>query len=325
MNFSLVGCGRMGHRRARAIVENPNAELVCVADTHTEYADSLAKELGCEVGSIYEAISFPYTDVVVVSTPNKFHCKNAINAMNHSKNVFCEKPLATTVLDARQMLNVSHINDVSLKVSSNIRYFGNVLKAKELMDKGTIGDVLFLRGWVGHGGWNLKPDSWFVDQEIIGGGTFIDNGCHLLDIVRWYFGDVKECIGYRTTLHHELKGIEDNAMAILITESGKPMFIQSSWTDWNGYLYLELYGTEGVIIIDSRGSNASCTIKYEGHDEVYDYSREPRVSFKKEMDDYIDLLERGYVLPPTGEDGLKVLEIIHGVYRSSEEGRKIAI
>lgn len=327
MKFAVIGCGRMGRRRANAIIQNPEAELVCVADADNLHGKAVAKQLGCGFTSKYElAVNKNDVDVVVISTPNKFHMEDAIYAMEYGKDVFCEKPLARTPKEAQFMIDKAEETGRMLKVSSNIRYFANLIKAKKIVDNKSIGDIIFLRGWIGHGGWNLTPESWFTDPDMIGGGTLIDNGCHLIDLVRWYFGEVVECIGYKTSLRHTLlKGLEDNAMAILLTEDGKPMFIQSSWTEWNPYLYIELYGTKGSVIIDSRGAAATTTIKLPEFDQVFDYSREPRESFKREIDDFIKYRKQGQVLPPTGYDGLRVLEIIFGIYQSAREGKMIKI
>jgi len=119
--------------------------------------------------------------------------------------------------------------------------------------------------------------------------------------------------------------LEDNAIAVLITRGGKPAIIQSSWTEWNGYLYVEIYGTKGSVIIDSRGDSAKTIVRMTGHDEVYDYAREPRDSFKREIDDFILYIRRGVNLPPTGYDGMRVIEIIDGIYRSAREGKKVSV
>jgi predicted dehydrogenase len=316
----------MGRRRATAITENPNARLVCVSDSDEVLGKKLAADLHTEFYLENElALTRPDVDVVVISTPNSYHSPMAIEAMKSGKHVFCEKPMATTADAAREMVRVSKKTGTLLKVSSNIRYFGNVKKARELVLSEHIGDVLFMRSWIGHEGWNLKPGTWFVDPATIGGGTLIDNGCHLIDIVRWYFGDVVECIGYTSNLYRNLPGLEDNAVAVLITRGGKPAVIQSSWTEWNGYLYIEIYGAKGSVTIDSRGDAAKTIVRMTGHDEVYDYAREPRDSFKREIDDFITCVGRGENLPPTGYDGMRVAEIIDGIYKSAKEGRKVSV
>ena len=316
----------MGRRRAQAIRQNPNSSLTALADTAMALGKALAKDLHTKyLYNPMDVIKRNDIDVVVICTPNNQHARLSIAALNSGKHVFCEKPLATTVEDARLMVNTANENRKFLKVSSNVRYFGNVAKGREMLTNGKIGEPLFFRGWIGHPGWNLRPGTWFMDLTIIGGGTLIDNGCHLIDIVRWSLGEIAECFGYTGLLKHKLKGQEDNAMAVLTTVDNKPAFIHSSWTEWNGYLYTELYGSEGSIIIDSRGDEAKVIVRFQDHDEIYDFSREPRESFKREIDDFIVSIKEGKEHPPTGYDGMRVVEIIHGIYESSKIGQRVMV
>ena len=328
LRFAVIGCGRMGKRRARAIVQNPNGELVCVVDNNPTKAESLAKELDCEFyKSCDEAFKKDQIDAVVISVPNKYHVENSIRSMKLGKHVFCEKPMAITSEEAKLMVETALEEGVFLKVGSNVRFFQNIEKAKELVDKKILGNILFARGWIGHQGWNLRPDSWFTDPELIGGGTMLDNGCHLVDIIRWFMGEIKECFGYRTTLLHKLPdALEDNAVGILIGIDGKPALIQSSWTDWNGYFYLELYGENGALYIDNRGTEAKITVKSNNGDiQVVDYSKEAKISFQKEIDNFISSIIDGKQPLPSGYDGMRIVQIINGLYESARQGRKVSV
>jgi len=328
LRFAVIGCGRMGKRRAEAIAQNPNAELFCVADNDIAQAKSLAAELNCKFYKSYDdAIENNKIDAVVVSVPNRFHAEISLKSMKLGKHVFCEKPMAIRSEDAELMVKTSLEEGVFLKSGSNVRFFTNVVKAKEIVDSGTLGKVLFARGWIGHQGWNLQPGSWFRDPELIGGGTLLDNGCHIIDIIRWFIGEIKECFGYRVTLLHELSSaLEDNAVGILIGLKGEPAFIQSSWTEWTGYLYLEFYGENGALYIDNRENKAETKVKMKNNSAlVFDYSKEPQNSFKKEIDDFISSIIAGKQPLPSGYDGMRAVQIINGIYRSAQEGRKISV
>ena len=319
----------MGSRRARAVKENQNAKLVCVVDDDFKNASYLACELNCDFYTDYDkALKRHDVDCVVIAVPNKLHSEISIEAIREGKHVFCEKPMAIKPEECELMVNEALKHNVYLKVSSNIRYFGNIRKAKELLDQRVIGDLLFMRGWIGHRGWNLKPNSWFIDPDLIGGGTLLDNGCHLIDLVRWFMGEIKECIGFYTTgLHKQLpKRLEDTAMGILITIDNKPIFIQSSWAEINGYLYAEVYGERGAIYVDNRGNNAKTILLDDsGLSHMFDYSDEPRISFKLEIDDFIDSVIHGIHPTPTGYDGMRVIQIIHGIYESAKRDYKVKV
>ena len=328
LGFAVIGCGRMGKRRAKAVAQNRNSELVCVVDNDQTQAKSLAEKLNCEFYTSYDkAIKRDDVDAVVVSVPNKYHPEVSVKSLKLGKHVFCEKPLAITPQEARFMVETALKEGVFLKAGSNVRFFRNVEKAKVVIDDGTIGNLLFARGWIGHGGWNLRPDSWFVAPELIGRGTMLDNGCHLIDIIRWFMGEIKDCIGYCSTLLHKLpSALEDNAVGILIGLNGEPAIIQSSWTDWSGYFYSEFYGENGALYIDNRGNEAKTIVKKRNKNlEVFDYSKEQKISFQEEIDDFTSSILAGKQPLPSGYDGMRIIQIINGLYQSSEQGRKIRV
>jgi len=328
LGFVVVGCGRMGKRRAKAVTKNHNSELLCVVDNDLTQARSLAEELNCQFYThLDEAIKRDDVDAVVVSVPNKYHLEASLKSLKLGKHVFCEKPLAITPKEAKLMVETALNEGVFLKAGSNVRFFHNILKAKELVDDRTIGKLLFARGWIGHEGWNLKQDSWFIDPQLIGRGTMLDNGCHLIDIIRWFMAEIKECFGCCSTLLHKLPNdIEDNSMGILIGLNGELAMIQSSWTDWNGYFYLEFYGENGALYIDNRGNEAKTIIKTKNNElRVFDYSKEPKISFQMEIDDFISSILAGKHPLPSGYDGMRVIQIINGIYESSSQGQKICV
>jgi len=318
----------MGKRRSEAVAQNPYSKLLCVVDNDAIQAKSLAKELNCEFYTSYDkVIKRKDIDALVVSIPNKYHAEVSIKGMKQGKHVFCEKPMTIASEEAKVMVKTALKEGVFLKAGSNVRFFTNIKKAKEIIDRGILGKILFARGWIGHQGWNLQPNSWFTDPELIGGGTMLDNGCHLIDIIRWFIGEIKECFGYRITLLHKLPyALEDNAVGILIGLNGEPALIQSSWTEWNGYLYLEFYGENSALYINNRGNEAKTILKTRNNNiQVFDYSKEPKNSFQKEIDDFISSIIARKQPLPSGYDGMRAVQIINGLYQSAQQGRKVSV
>jgi predicted dehydrogenase len=328
IGFAIIGCGRMGKRRATDIARNTHSKLICLVDNRRDIVESLAKQFECEFYTDYiEAIKREDIDAVVISMPNKFHSEVSIKSMKQKKHVFCEKPMATSSIEAKLMVKNALREGVFLKVGSNVRFFSNVEKAKEIVNSGALGRILFARGWIGHMGWNLEMGSWFTNPELIGGGTMLDNGCHLIDIIRWFMGEIKECVGYcQTSLQKLPDTLEDNAVGILIGHNGEPIIIQSSWTEWNGYLYLEFQGENGALCIDNRGDEAKTIIKTGNNQkQIFDYSNEPKNSFSKEMDNFISSLLTKKQPYPSGYDGLRTIQIINGLYQSAQQGCRISV
>ena len=325
LRFAVIGCGRMGVRRMKAITGHSQTELVCLSDNDEVAAKKFSKEMGCDFYPDWEkAVGRPDVDFVVVSVPNKFHNPIATEALKLGKHVWCEKPLARNPEEAFNIVRAAAKTERFLKVGSNLRYFPSVQKAKELLDSFAIGEVLFLRGWVGNAGWPVKM--WFSNSDMSGGGTFLDNGCHLLDISRWFLGEVRECVGHVSTLHWDISPLEDNGMGIFTFDGGKLAFIHSSWTEWAEYMYLEVYGSQGYIRVDNRGTKCITTLgKQDGKQEVFDYSDVPAQSHVLEFNDCIQAISSSKQPLPNGFDGLRAVQMAYGVYESSRLGKKVKI
>jgi len=326
LKFAIIGCGRMGSRRAEAIKNHKEAELVCVVDSFKSKAEALGRKFCCPHYEDYrDALSCVDIDCVIVSTPNKFHRPISVKAMKMGKHVFCEKPLARNPEEALEMVEVASKSNVFLKTGSNLRYFLSVIKARELLHGKLIGDIIFLRGWIGNDGRHLK-DSWYSDPEMAGGGTFLDNGCHLLDLLRLFLGEVEECMGQVVTAYWPIFPLEDNGFAIFKTTDGKQSFIQSSWTEWNGYMYMEIVGEEGYIYIDNRNGLCKTIVgNREKMLEVFDYSLQSPTSYQLEFEDFIKAIREKRQPLASGYDGLRAVRMAYGVYESSKTGKTVKI
>lgn len=337
LNFAVVGCGAFGVRRVNALrsIGANISGLTCLVDLDKARVGKLAEEAGAEYEPDYlKAVKRDDVDVVVVATPNILHAPISIAALNAGKHVICEKPLARNPKEARAMVAAAKKNKVFLKTGSNLRYFSNVEKAKELIDAGTIGKPLFVRGWIGHDGKKILH-SWNVKKDLAGGGTILDNGAHILDLFRWLVGDFSDCFGFVRTLELPIQ-VEDNGMGVFKAKDGRMAFIQSSWTEWSGYMYMEVYGPKGSVIIDNRGERLVDSGKWlvsshtihttkEGARQVFDYSTERPQSYELELEDFIKNVSKGRQPMASGYDGMKVVEMVDSIYRSSKTGRIVKL
>lgn len=312
----------MGTRRAERVVDHPSAELVGVSDVDGSLADATGAEFGVEAVTDHETLLDRDPDCVIISVPNKFHAPIATDAMERGVHVFCEKPLARTVDEAREMVATAMAEDVYLKVGSNLRYFRAIQRFQELVADGAVGDPMFLRGWIGNDGSHLDG-SWFAEEELSGGGTFLDNGCHVLDIARWLLGEVVECTGHTATLHHPID-VEDNGIGIFRFADGELAVLQSSWTEWDGYAYLQLYGDEGSITADVRHPSATVTVRTPaGYGETEDFSGLSPTSYDDEFEHFLAALTGDSHPEPSGFDGLRAVQMAHAVYESDATGRTV--
>ena len=326
MRFTIVGAGKFAAKRINAInaIPSDKAELKAIVDVDSAKAETLAKKYGCEAFSDYhDLLERDDVDSVIVATPNKYHCEISKAFLEADKNVLCEKPVTTTVEESQILVETSKKSKGFFKTGSNHRYFPNVQKAKELIDQNKIGRIIFARGWIGNNG-KYVQDSWFQDKKLSGGGTFLDNGCHIIDIFRWLLGEVCECKGY--TIHDFWPSeLEDTGLALYKTVDNKMFFLQSSWIEWSGYMYMEFYGEDGFIFVDSRFCNKASLGRRDGYYESFDFSSLPPASHKLEILDFIEKIENKIQPTPSAYDGMRVVEMVNALYEASKTNQTVKL
>ena len=323
LRIGVIGCGRMGIRRATTTAAHPATTLVAVADADPSRTESLAANLGCHAATVHEVLTSVDIDTVFVCTPNHLHAEMSIAAMANGKHVICEKPMACTPDEADAMIAMARRSAVSLKVGANLRQFANVRAAYQLLQDGHIGEPLSMRGWIGNDGWPAKK--WFGDPAFSGGGTVLDNGCHLFDLARWFLGDMSTCTGTTSALYWGL-AVEDHGVGVFTTERGLPAVLESSWTEWTTYFAVDLHGTDGVLTIDNRlPAERTVLVARGGTVEVFDFASRRADSYALELDAYVRNRLAGVAPQPDGTDGMRVVEMATAVYRSARAGRAVDV
>ena len=144
--------------------------------------------------------------------------------------------------------------DVRVRVGFNHRYHPALLKARELVDSGALGDLMFVRGRYGHGGRIGYDKEWRADPEKSGGGELIDQGVHLIDLARSFLGDFTSVEGFAKTYYWDMP-VDDNAFLLLRTAREQTAFLHVSCTEWKNLFSLEIYGRVGKLQIDGLGGS----------------------------------------------------------------------
>jgi predicted dehydrogenase len=312
----------MGMRRIRRITFNPHAELIVVADADREKAVLTAGQFGAAQRTDWQdAVLVPGVEAVFVSTPNNSHKSIAQSALLAGCHVFCEKPLAVSVAHAQEMVSAARASGRQLQVGSHLRYFPNVRKAKELLEDGAVGMLLSFRGTIGQDGWNLAPDSWRRDPMRSGGGAFIEIGPHMLDIARWTMGEISSGTGLIQTGRTDIMPLEDYGVGIFKTALGQTIIVESSWSEWDSYFLLEIYGEAGLVRVDSRGGRCTTELVLRNEDRrLFDYSGLLPSSYDEETDAFLNAISAQRPVSPDGFDGLRVVEMVSAVYTGAATG-----
>jgi len=249
---AIVGCGLIGRKRAAAL---GGATLTVCTDAVPERARELSQSSGARaVDRWQDAVAANDVDIVIVATTNDALTPIAIAAVEAGKHVLVEKPAARTVEEVDRLIAAARAHDRRVRVGFNHRYHPAMLAARAVIDAGTLGPLMFIRGRYGHGGRIGYDREWRADPAKSGGGELIDQGVHLIDLAAWFLGPFSEVRGTATTYFWDMP-VDDNAFMLLKAAGGQIAFLHVSCTEWKNLFSLEIYGRDGKIAIDGLGGS----------------------------------------------------------------------
>ncbi|HEU4888930.1 MAG TPA: Gfo/Idh/MocA family oxidoreductase, partial [Thermoanaerobaculia bacterium] len=189
MNVAIVGCGLIGQKRARALGE---AKLVAAADVVVDRARALCKNASADWR---EVIVRDDVDIVVVATVNSMLAEISAAALDAGKHVLVEKPAARSVRELDAVIAAQQRSGKLVHVGFNHRYHPALLEAQKIFNSGALGEMMFVRGRLGHDGRVGYEREWRADPAQSGGGELIDQGVHLIDLARLFLGDFTSVTG----------------------------------------------------------------------------------------------------------------------------------
>ncbi len=330
LRFGLVGCGGIGQLRATALARAGLFRLVALSDLDWGRATALASKHGGAADRDWRAlVKREDIDAVVVSTPPSVHAEMCIEALKAGKHVLCEKPLARTPDECRKVLKAAEESGRFLATGFNYRFYPSIQKAQALLNAGVIGELDHIRGYSGYSAAD-HSHPWLHDADVMGGGALRDNGIHLIDLTRYFLGEVDEIKGFASNSVWGFKGCEDNGFALFRSPSGNVASLQASWTEWRGYrLLIEIYGTRGcirawcfpmvtqVIWAQERGGRTRRKTHLFPMTHIWERLRSYRwvvtQSFVQELQAFSRAIRAESTEGATGRDGLRAVEIAHAV------------
>ncbi len=314
----IVGAGSFGTKRLAACLDLPqHFKVIAVIDPSSEQRARVTATFHVPAVPDFQSLK-EQADLAIVATPNLYHARMSVEAMRRNMHVLCEKPLATSVSDAKKIVAASKKYRRIVKTGSNHRFFHTVQKAKELFNQGAIGKLLLFKGSIGINGSKVSR-KWLLDPQMSGGGTFIDNGCHLLDIARMLMGNFARCTAVMTNNLWKEAKVEDIGSAIYTTRDHRQAIITASWLQWAGYLHIELWGEKGYIIIDSTTHDTVTIGGKDGIFTTYDYSNERKDSYHRELLYLAECIQKNKQPSPDAADGAAVISMVEAAYTASRK------
>lgn len=296
-----------------------SADLVAVADL-SKRALKRAKKSGVKqtFTDYHQLLKQPNIDAVIVALPTHLHAPCAISAAEQGKHVFLEKPLANNPKEGKKILSATRKHDVKLMIGYPSRFNSSYHDLKKKMESGVLGDVQtahavnIAAGPFFHRGIGIPrpvPEWWFK-KELTGGGALMDLGSHMINLTRWFFGEVdnvKAYLGYRFNFD-----FEDHAICLINFKSGTTAIINVGWFSQKAKVGVELYGT--VAHASSYHSSQSRVITAI----QLLLGRTPKffVPYQKEVAHFIRCINEDLEPLSSDEDALKDLETITRAYKN---------
>lgn len=326
MNVAIIGYGKMGRTRQRAMEEVGGARLVCVFDV-TEPADLPNGVRFC--ASEEQILRDPGVDAVFICTPNHRNKPLTIAALDAGKHVFCEKPPAFTAADVEEIREHERRSGKVLMYGFNHRHHESIKKAKQVVDSGELGRLLWMRGRYGKSVDANFFQGWRADRRLVGGGILLDQGIHMLDLFLHFAGDFDEVQAMVSNLFWKLEGIEDNVFANLRnSRTGVVASLHSTMTQWRHLFSLEIFLERGHIVLNGLKTSSNSygdeqlviarnvvqppAVEW-GADESAIYHAD--TSWASEVADFFRHVRSGQA-PAMGNstDALRVMRVIEKVY-----------
>ena len=317
--IGIIGCGLIGRKRASSL--GKKGRLLACADINYEKANELAKDYNAIALSSWEEIlSMNEIDIVIVSTLHdslSFITKLAIQS---GKHVLVEKPAGRSYEEIEEILPELSKTDLKVRVGFNHRYHPAILKAKEIIKSGELGELMFLRARYGHGGRLGYEKEWRADPKKSGGGEIIDQGSHLIDLSRMFLGNFNNIKGLAHTFFWDM-AVEDNGFMILQNKKNQVAFLHASCTEWKNMFSMEIYGVNGKIDINGLGGSygKETIIHYKMLKEMgpplmykWDFPGTD-ISWKNEMEEFYKDIKYDRTPDPSLNDATKVLKIINKI------------
>lgn len=324
LKVGIIGFGKMGRIRAKALKDSRRAEVVSVFDS------SPIDDAPCEVASSESEILLdPRIDAVFICTPN-FRIPTLVKeALAAGKHVFAEKPPGFNAADVESVREVEAANpNLKLMYGFNHRHHPSIQKMKTLIESGDFGKLLWMRGRYGKEVDEAYFDTWRAKPELAGAGIMLDQGIHMLDLFLHFCGGFDEVHALVSNLYWKIEGIEDNVFAIFKnSESGVCASLHSTMTQWRYLFSLEIFLEGGALVLNGLKTSSGVygdedlAIKRNNpnaqggfaHEEHIIYHTD--VSWMSEINQFLDCVEQDVpVVEGNSNDALKLMKVMDQVY-----------
>ena len=333
LKVGIAGYGVVGKRRRNVIDAHPSLGVAAVSD-RTLDGDGVFDD-GVRYFDDYKTLLEQDLDVLFVSLSNDINADATIGGLERGLHVFCEKPPGRDVADIARVISCEKKHpDQKLKYGFNHRYHESVRDALEILHSGDLGDVINLRAVYGKSQLiTFDQTSWRTQRALAGGGVLLDQGIHIVDLLRLFAGEFTDVHSFiaNSVWNHD---VEDNAYALMRTADGKVAMLHSSASQWRHRFGLEITLTKGALTMagilsgsKSYGEETLTIARTTGDDlgdleeETRHYEQDP--SWADEVAEFASAVLKGApIRHGSSEDALNTMKLVYQIYCADPDWKK---
>lgn len=333
LKVGIAGYGVVGKRRRKCVDDHPEMQLIALCDRAFD-------EDGVDVDGVrhytdYQKLLNEDLDVLIICLTNEIAPDVTIAGLEKGLHVFCEKPPGRDVADIEWVIkHEQKYPELKLMYGFNHRYHESVRDALNIIRSGELGNIINLRGVYGKSQLiTFNQPVWRTKREIAGGGVLLDQGIHMVDLMRLFAGDFEEVHSFVSNSHWGFD-VEDNAYALMRTKGGVVGMLNSSATQWRHRFHLDINLDGGSLILGgilsgskSYGAETLTVVKAEpGKDngdpieQITRYNRDP--SWEEEIRVFADCIQNDKkVESGSSDDALQTMKHVYRIYHADPQWR----
>jgi len=334
LKVGIAGYGVVGKRRLECVKRHPEMEILAVCDQ--VFSENTV------VDGVHYYKDYNYLlkeedlDILIVCVTNDIAAEVTVAGLESGLHVFCEKPPGRNVSD------VAHVAEVSKKYPQqklmygfNHRYHDSIVEALRIIKSNILGDIINLRGVYGKSQLiTFNQPDWRTKRDIAGGGVLLDQGIHMVDLMRLFAGEFIDVYSFIENSHWNYD-VEDNAYALMRTKDGKVAMLNSSATQWRHRFHLDINLEKGSLILGgilsgskSYGAETLTVVSANPENDKGDpkevttrYNTDP--SWYAEIKEFADcILNNRKITSGTAYDALQTMKLVYKIYYADKKWRQ---
>jgi predicted dehydrogenase len=333
LKVGIAGYGVVGKRRKECVDLHPDMEIVAICDQF--FNDNETTVDGLNSYQNYNDLLKEDLDVLIVCLTNEIAPDVTIAGLKKGLHVFCEKPPGRSVEDIAKVIRVEKkCPNQKLMYGFNHRYHDSVREAMRIINSNELGEIINLRGVYGKSQLiTFNQPDWRTKREISGGGVLLDQGIHMVDLMRLFAGEFTQVHSFIKNSHWNYS-VEDNAYALMQTERGVVAMMNSSATQWRHRFHLDVNCKKGSLILGgilsgskSYGAETLTVVSANPENDRGDpkevttrYNTDP--SWNSEIKEFANcIINNKKIVNGASNDALQTMKLIYKIYYSDPSWR----